>query len=237
MTRTSLDALKQTVTVTWPTRDKARAKEFLVRFARENTARIVNEQQARAGVKPGVDMYANQKGNSNLQSVVLPGPIISDFQYLGEIILVTLGALRAASPVRSGAYRDGHQIFINGAPVATLPNPLPPGSEIMISNTVPYARRIEIGKTAAGRAFVIQVPNRIYERVAKNIIGKRYGNIAKISFGYVTLGSSGIRRQQLSSHYRTGKAAGKRGGGVLRKRQQHIGEKIQAPAIFFEAFR
>jgi hypothetical protein len=50
-------------------------------------------------------------------------------------------------------------------------------------NLVPYARRLEIGKTKDGRDFLISVPNRIYERTYKEA-KSRFGNIAKITFTY-----------------------------------------------------
>ncbi|MEI9804104.1 MAG: hypothetical protein WDN48_06070 [Pseudolabrys sp.] len=70
-----------------------------------------------------------------------------------------------------------------------------PGAEIPIAeqyifiNTVPYARRIEIGKTKSGRDFVVSVPNRIYERTAQDAKA-RFNNIAKIQFNYLELEGS-----------------------------------------------
>jgi hypothetical protein len=56
--------------------------------------------------------------------------------------------------------------------------------EVVISNPVPYARKIEIGKTRSGRPFVIQVPPRIYERAAMALRSK-YRNVASIRFTYM----------------------------------------------------
>ena len=59
--------------------------------------------------------------------------------------------------------------------MVTDPVAPPLASEYVFLNTVPYARKIEIGKTESGRDFVIQVPNRIYERTA-NDAQARFGN-------------------------------------------------------------
>jgi hypothetical protein len=97
--------------------------------------------------------------------------------------------------------------------------------EIMIANPAPYARRLEIGKTEAGRDFLVSVPNRIYERVAKRKLIPRYRNVAKIAFGYVSLPKAYATKAGLGSHYKTG-------GGLLRKRRQKAGTPIRYPAIF-----
>ena len=45
------------------------------------------------------------------------------------------------------------------------------------------ARKVEIGKTKAGRNFVIQVQPNIYQRTVTNARG-RFGNVAKIQFTF-----------------------------------------------------
>jgi len=235
MSRASLAALRQTLTVTWPQGDEAAARELLVRVARESTARIVKEQAGRAGVQPAVETYANQVGNKALETVKLPGPIVSAFDYRREIAKVALEELRKASPVDSGAYRDSHMLYLNGGEIDQLPMILGPGDDIAITNPVPYARRIEVGKTKSGRAFVLKVEPNVYERTLKRIILPKYRNAANLTFGYLTLPSGHIVKGKLSSHYGTGKAPGPRGGGTMRKRRQRRGEPVRAPAIFIEA--
>ena len=63
-------------------------------------------------------------------------------------------------PARPYAVRRWHR----GDPGETIP----PADEYVFINPVPYARRIEVGKTKSGRPFLIQVPNKIYERTAKD---------------------------------------------------------------------
>lgn len=235
MTRQSLATFRQTVTVAWPQQSQQDAKTLLLKIAREGNAQTVREQTMRAGVNPDVSAYANQPGNTNLENVVLPGPIVYSYDYRREIVEVALGELYKASPVDSGAYVSSHTIFLNGQPVDHLPPQLSPDDEIWLSNPVPYARRLEIGKTKSGRDFPIQVPNRIYERVAKNILARRYGNSAKITFDYIAIPEAHVIKGKLSSHYGTGKKLGPRGGGLSRKRRQQPGTTVRAPAIIIEA--
>lgn len=120
--------------------------------------------------------------------------------------------LVARSPRVSGEYIRGHKLFADGQEVANASKP-PDAEEYVFINTVPYARKIEIGKTQAGRAFVIQVEPHIYERVAQDA-RSRFGNVAKISFGY----------RAASNAYSLQHSAG-------RRRDRQRGSSVQSPAI------
>lgn len=226
MASASLQAFRRTVTVQWPHQQDEAARKHLVATARSGHAKIMREALARSGFYPDFDAYANRPGNTNLDSVVLPGPIVFKYRYLREAIVFALGALRKASPVVSGAYRNNHRIFINGVPADAVPMRIDPGSTVMIANTVPYARRLEVGKTKSGRAFVIQVPPHIYERVT-NQVRARFGNVGSIKFGYVNIPNAYIIRGRLPSHY-IGSS------GRPTRRRQAAGQPVPAPAIFFE---
>ena len=110
------------------------------------------------------------------------GVIVFEFELITDVLRWVLETLVARSPVVSGRYRDSHTSFADGRPFA-LGTVVPQAAEYSVLNTVPYARKIEIGKTKSGRAFVIQVPNKIYERTAREARA-RFGNIAKITFTY-----------------------------------------------------
>jgi hypothetical protein len=90
-----------------------------------------------------------------------------------DVLAWIASELRNGSPVLSGAYRDAHALygdgrFIMDAAEVTADTVLPEGvTEWSFTNTVPYARKIEFGKTAAGRDFVIQMPPHVYERTAE----------------------------------------------------------------------
>lgn len=185
----------------------------------------MRDQALRAGVIPEWSAYANTPSNTNLQSVRLPGPIVYTYRYFREILLVAVHALEVASPVRSGAYKNAHTVYVDGVEASPSAK-IEFGQRIIIANPLPYARRLEIGKTESGRDFLISVPNRIYERVAK-ILLQRYRNVAKISFGYANIPGAHIIKGRLPSHYSIGK-------GRRRKRRQVAGDTVKAPAIFIE---
>lgn len=94
--------------------------------------------------------------------------------------------LRARSPVQSGAYRGAHELWADGEVLMNAADvnddaKLPAAEEFSFTNTVPYSRKIEVGKTKAGRAFVLQVAPNIYERTARDA-SQRFRDIADISF-------------------------------------------------------
>lgn len=110
------------------------------------------------------------------------GSIIFEFELMFDVLRWIADALVERSPHISGAYKRGHTIFADGQEIK-LGGAIPQAEEYAFTNYVPYARKLEIGTTKAGRAFLLQVPNRIYERTAKDARA-RFGNIAKILFTY-----------------------------------------------------
>ena len=103
-----------------------------------------------------------------------------------DVLAWIASELIARSPVVSGGYRDSHALYGDGKPLmaASAVSPdavVPVAEEYSFTNTVPYARKIELGQTRAGRDFVIQVPNRIYERVAEDA-RQRFRGLAEIRY-------------------------------------------------------
>lgn len=187
MTAQSLQSFRRTVTVAWPATQVRQAKAHLIRVARAGHQKIMQAQTARSGEAPSYEVYANVPGRS-IDNVVLPGPIVYRYRYVREIVKTALEALRKASPRGpSGRYAASHFVYLNGVLVTEVPVRLKESDEIMIINPVAYSRRLEIGKTESGRDFLISVPNRIYERVAKNILIPRFRNVARITFDYATV--------------------------------------------------
>ncbi len=153
------------------------------------------------------------------------GSIIVEFELVGDVLTWIAQTLLDRSPVVSGAYRKGHTLFADGAEVDPF-GVIPSASVYVFTNGVPYTRKIEIGKTEAGRDFVIQVQNKIYERTATDAKAK-YGNIAKIRFTYQSLQGGAI-----------GKWAGSASAGRLASRHKRRTKSTEwltsQPAIIVE---
>lgn len=165
-------------------------------FAKERFAEVSHLNRAALGYEPEHKLTIDGRQTYRIGDDINPdrGTVVYAFamfaERVQEIVDAALEALRDASPVVSGAYHDGHSLYVNDQPVDELPDTVSASDAIMIANPVPYARRIEVGKRADGTPFVIQVEPRVYERVTKTIIAPRFGNQAKISFGYAVLPSA-----------------------------------------------
>jgi hypothetical protein len=217
----ALSAFRREISVVAQKVDVA-ARAALYRTAIEENDKVLKEQKQRTGFEPSWTGFGDVAGKPIEDAQKL---IVFKYTYLQEMISEFLKELRAASPAESGRYKSNHGLYIDGRPVADN-TPVTIGQDVFISNPVVYARRLEVGKTESGRDFLISVPNHIYERVAKKL-GSRYGNAARVVFGYVTMPDAYIIKGRLPSHYIAK-------GGVLRKRRQIVGSEVRAPAIFFE---
>lgn len=165
----------------------AQFQRFVVATAKREHSRIMNSDPKPAGFKRYVDGVLNIP-----EEKVKPlGIILYEYQRLDLVVQFAMETLFDKSPVLSGAYRNGHTIFLNGAPVSNLKN-WKSGDDLVISNYLPYARKIELGK------MTMRVPgtDHVYAQSIK-IVNGRYGNVVKVFFSYrnITLGAgkSGIR--------------------------------------------
>lgn len=120
------------------------------------------------------------------------GTIIVEFELVGEVLQWIAEKLVERSPTVSGDYKRGHALYADGQEIDPF-GVVPSATQYLFTNSVPYTRKIEIGKTESGRDFVVQVPNRIYQRTADDAKAK-FGNQAKIRFTYQSLQGGAIGR-------------------------------------------
>lgn len=152
-------------------------------FARSEIAKADAQNRRALGRDVGKTVTVDGRANASLETVkVNGGVIIAEWDIFFDVLVWIYQELVRRSPRISGDYIRGHRLFADGSEIAATSTP-PPASEYTFLNLVPYARKIEIGKTKTGRDFVIQVPNRIYDGVAKDA-RSRFGNIATIRFSY-----------------------------------------------------
>jgi hypothetical protein len=223
--------LYRVVTVDWPKAAQDGGKAFLLKTARNGHQKIMSDAKTK-GLEPYWEAYANRPGNSNLETVVLPGPIVYNYRYLSDLIQYALDELRKQSPIDSGKYKNSHTVYVNGSPVGnTVPKNIQPGDQIMIANPVPYARRLEVGRARHGaRPFLISVPNRIYERVVDMVKAHGKGR-SKVRMAYVDLGAWTLRQDQ-KTLIKTPRGY----GYSKRQRPDRVaGSVVKSPAIFFTA--
>ena len=152
--------------------------------------------------------------------------------YLGGLaVAMALDELRRRSPVRSGAYRDGHRVLIDGADTE-LPVDLSPGVVATIVNDQPYARKVESG----ARGF--RASRGIYE-AARQAVQAEFGRIVQVELRYVTLPGGYVlkgrqrriraAKDRRSSAFRAGRRA------LAARKDRAAGEPLTYPALVITA--
>ena len=160
----------------------ARSKA-IAKYAGERLKGAQDTNRRILGRVPTHETFVDGRPNAPLDSVNPDrGTIAFEFDLVFDVLRWIGDALVERSPVRSGAYRRGHTLFADGTEIP-IGEQLPAADEYSFTNMVPYSRKIEIGKTKIGRAFVIQVEPRIYERTAREA-RSRFGNVAKIEYTF-----------------------------------------------------
>lgn len=164
---------------------------------------------------PSHKVFVDGREGAALESVNPDrGVIVAEFDIVTDVMIWIGTTLQDRSPVVKGDYKRAHTLFADGVevPIGAV---VPVADEYIFLNPVPYARKIEIGKTKSGRDFVIQVPNRIYEGTA-NDAKRRFSNIASIKFTYMaTFGTRTMAYQPSGSR---GAHLSRRGGVERAKR-------------------
>lgn len=151
------------------------------------TAKRLHGQVMRTDPRPvRFTRFVDGRQGAPEESVRAGGVITYLYPRLDAVVQYAMEVLFDLSPVLSGAYRNSHTLFVGGAAVENLKGWLP-DAEIVITNTVPYARKIELGvmkMRVAGSA-------KVYAQAAKKVRA-RFGNVAKIGFTYRGIIGGGV---------------------------------------------
>lgn len=142
-------------------------------------------QNARVlGRVPPYTVAVDGRVGAPISSVKLGGTVFAEFELVFEALEWIADKLREFSPVgkppkdpHPGLYKASHVLFADS--VAVEDGAVPPiATEYFFANTQPYARKIERGLSP-------QRPEGVYQAVA-HLGTARFGNVAKIKFGYRT---------------------------------------------------
>lgn|SRR5262245_8774446 len=202
------------------------AKQAAADFAQEGIDEAKQINQSIFGRVPPYTVTVDGKQGAPLNTVNPDGgTIIVEFDLAFDAIAWIAKTLLERSPVDSGEYKRSHMLLADGQET-TMGGNIPPAQEYTFINPVPYARKIEIGKTKKGRSFVIQVENRIYERVAQDARAK-FGNLVDIKFGYrQPTGAYTLKRDTRTAHWKIG-ARGRSGLSKMHR----AGAAVLSPSI------
>jgi hypothetical protein len=140
--------------------------------------RVVGEIISSGRAGPDYSRFVDGREGATEESVRPEGIIIYRWSYLGEIAAFALAFLRERSPVRSGAYRAGFYLGIDGRFVTADrfdPARMGEASEVVIGNVEPYSRKVDVQATG-GQRIRFSVPPNLFDDAAK-AVRKRFGNI------------------------------------------------------------
>lgn len=163
--------------------------ERLAAFARESLEEAEDANAEALGHRPTHETFVDGRAGASEDSVRPDGVIAYEFELVEEVFAYIDAQLRAHSPVGSGAdkhsglYQRSHVFYADDVEADPL-NP-PPDVEVgTFVNATPYARKIEAGESP-------QQPDGVYE-VVTALAARRFGNVAKVQFGYRTATGGGI---------------------------------------------
>lgn len=151
------------------------------------------------------------------------GKILYSFSYITDAVEFALDFLRARAPVKSGLYHESFYIIAGGkfalARDTDLAN-IPPTGEIIIGNTQPYNRKVDVQRNGA-KPLRFSVPPLEYDDCVA-ALGQRFGNSLRAERHYdVNFPGKWI----LKNHQV--RKGGRRAGAVIRR----AGDAGQSPAI------
>jgi hypothetical protein len=166
---------------------EARAEAFAT-IARDTRDEAAAANAEALGHTTPVHTFVDGREGAPEETVRPGGTVVYEFDLLTDLFAYVFDQLQQHSPVLTGSYRASHLFFADDES-ADPKNP-PAGMKVgvFVSDT-PYARKIEGDSNRAPESP--KAPDGVYEVVAA-LASRRFGNIAKISFGWRSLNGGAI---------------------------------------------
>lgn len=173
--------------------------------ARSEEARVIRQQTLRSGgIAPTLTRIVDGRRGAAYDTVGDNGLIILQWRYLREIAAVSMARLKARAPERAGDYKRGIKLFVGHSEGALSAAGIPPGATMLtVVATVPYSRRLEIGKDKQGGPFVVKVAPHIVQETA-GFLARDYAGVARIKFTYADIEGPAAASRRPSTGTRRG---------------------------------
>lgn len=153
----------------------------LASAARDGIETAAAQNERVLGARPPVETFVDGVRGAALERVKPDGTIVAEFVLVQDALRWIAEQLALHSPVLTGRYRASHILFADDAEVPAG-SPPPAAGEYVFLSPLPYARKIEAGRSN-------QAPDGVYEAVAA-LANRRFGNLARIRFTYRALASA-----------------------------------------------
>lgn len=161
----------------------------LAEFAKDQLI-VAQDQNRRAlGAVPPHETFVDGASGRSIESVKADGVIVFEFRLIQDALGAIGEMLVKASPVRTGRFQSSHILFADGVEVDPGRIPMD-ASRFSFVNSMPYARKIERGLSP-------QAPEGVFHVVA-TLAARRYGNLARIRFGFESLPAGAVGRWALT---------------------------------------
>lgn len=157
--------------------DPATRSAQFAAFAREKLLEAEDTNGRVLGHVPPHKTTVDGREGASEDQVRPDGVIVYEFELVTDSLIWIGEQLKIHSPVKTGRYQQSHILFADGIAVPDGSD-VPQASEYIFANTQPYTRKLE-------------KLDGVYEGVAA-IASGRFGNQAKISFGYFNVPSGAV---------------------------------------------
>jgi len=151
---------------------------------------VLTRETARSGgIAPLYQQVIDGRADAPLSAIQPYSTIVLLWNYLPEVATRTHEALEQRSPRRSGRYIESISVFLDQVP-GELNQITYNTQQVMLVPSVPYARRLEVGKRQKDdKPFVRQVAPHIVEETA--IVAKRkFSEFASFVYNYTDLANA-----------------------------------------------
>lgn len=155
--------------------------------AREERNRLI----AAGSASPAYDTFVDGRKGATEETVRPDGAIVYQFNVLGQAAQYALNYAVGRSPKDSGDYRKSWFVAVDGKKWTGDLLKIPAGSEVMITNPLPYARKIDVGhmkmRVAPG---IVEDTRQAVKRKFKYVLATRtMANLpASLGGGHVLVG-------------------------------------------------
>lgn len=190
-------------------------------------ARELRDDLIRTGqAAPSYATYVDGQLGANEDRVRPDGAILYRFSSLGQAAAFALGFCQGRSPVDSGEFRRSWFLAVNGARWTGNINDIPPDAEVMVTNPLPYARKVDVGHMR------MRVPHGIVE-AARQATMKKFPAIY-VERQFVLIPASLGGGYMLKGRFRRGVRLNSR---TRARRDTAAGQPITYPALIMKAAR
>lgn len=184
----------------------------LAAFARASLAELIASRAAPAEYA----RFVNGRAGAAEETVQLPGPIVYVFTNWRLAVETALAELVRRVPRKTGRYSRSFLVVVGGREVTDF-DAIPPGGEVVIVNSQPYTRKMEVGENgeAGDRHFDL----------ARGAFNRRFSGAFKASVQFLNV-SAGLRPDMPYILKR---------GGRSRRKDRQAGQPISYPALILQA--